>query len=771
MSSVTQSSQTLLNSIEMVKRNLPTNLREDGLFCLWKYIPDKDGKKPKKVPYNPLTKRAGDSSDKTTFASFEETIRAFDDSFDGIGMGIFDGNSAIDIDDCFVNGKPDLRAQDIISTMNCYYELSPSETGLHFYYKTHDFGYDKDKYYINKRNRDDPSKGLEVYISDTTSKFITVTGKGFNHCDMVDRTAEVQLILDKYMRGKDSTQASNIESKPVNLSDDEIIQIASNASNGAKFRALWSGDSTGYPSESEADLALCNMLAFYTGRDPERMDRMFRQSGLIRSKWDRRQAGTTYGKITIGKAIKNCTDVYRASQGGESVSDELAQFHVMKDGKPTAVIHNAIFEHIKQTEHVFVLSGIPYIYRGGVYVKDESGAKLKTLIRKCIYPSLIKSTTVKNIFDLFLQDSDIEMSDTKINQYPSHWINFQNGYYDPKEKRMIPHDYRHYAINQIPHEFNPDKCPQGGKMQEWLEFICPNPEDREMLLQYIGLCMTRDTSQEKFLFIVGLGGSGKSTLVNLIELIIGWDNISNIALEELQNRFASWGMAYKLINSCADLKISVFEDTSLLKKILGEDSMRAEPKGKNAFSFRPYARQIFSANELPIICNERTNAVYRRLLILNMSRIPKKQDPNFRSALGKEIDYMIYQSVKALERMYGAGEIFESYNSKKAVKQLRHDSDTVEAFIDDCMIKNDPSGKILQSELSRRYHQYCTDCERAELSRNKFYKALREKGYTHRVLHGQVYFVGLTPRKTTPSEVENDTQWQQASGEIVYFQN
>lgn len=66
----------------------------------------------------------------------------------------------------------------------------------------------------------------------------------------------------------------------------------------------------GYASQSEADLALCSHLAFWTGRDAAKMDSMFRQSGLMRDKWDRQQSGTTYGAITIQKAIENCKEVY-----------------------------------------------------------------------------------------------------------------------------------------------------------------------------------------------------------------------------------------------------------------------------------------------------------------------------------------------------------------------------------------------------------------------------------------------------------------------------
>ena len=91
---------------------------------------------------------------------------------------------------------------------------------------------------------------------------------------------------------------------------EQLLQLAKSSKNGAAFTALWNGALEGYSSPSEADLALCSYLAFWTGRDASKMDTMFRQSGLMRDKWDRQQSGTTYGAITIQKAIEHCREIY-----------------------------------------------------------------------------------------------------------------------------------------------------------------------------------------------------------------------------------------------------------------------------------------------------------------------------------------------------------------------------------------------------------------------------------------------------------------------------
>ena len=82
-----------------------------------------------------------------------------------------------------------------------------------------------------------------------------------------------------------------------------------------QFRQLWTGSVSGYRSQSEADLALCSHLAFWTGKDPKRMDELFRKSKLMRPKWDERHGRDTYGALTIRKAIEGCSNIYQPPKG------------------------------------------------------------------------------------------------------------------------------------------------------------------------------------------------------------------------------------------------------------------------------------------------------------------------------------------------------------------------------------------------------------------------------------------------------------------------
>lgn len=305
--------------------NLPETLKQRGLFCLWKY--EESNGRTTKMPYNPNSPQdRAKSNDRSTFAPMEKAQAAAAD-FDGMGIGIFDDITAIDIDHCIDDaGQLSPMAQDIVQTMDAYTEISPSGKGLRILFLAPGFRYDTGIYYTNRQHMDG-GQGLETYVAGQTYKYVTVTGNTLRSSDLVDRGKQLQAVLDRYMKRStaeqqpqgqqtlDSWQYVRMQQRTAaDLSDRELIDRAMNAGNGSAFTSLWNGDISGYPSHSEADQALCNLLAFWTNKDAARIDSLFRQSGLMRDKWNRRQSGTTYGNITIQKAIAGCAEGYTPPQ-------------------------------------------------------------------------------------------------------------------------------------------------------------------------------------------------------------------------------------------------------------------------------------------------------------------------------------------------------------------------------------------------------------------------------------------------------------------------
>lgn len=285
-----------------------THIDEHRYFCCWRYEERKG--RMTKVPYNPISGDMAKSNEKSTFGSFEQVMNCLErHEYNGAGIGIFEGICAIDLDHCVdQEGRMSESALQIVELMHSYTEISPGGDGIHILFKAEDFFYDSKKYYIMNHNA-----GIEVYVTGATNKYVTITGNRIQEqYDFGERSKELKQLLEEYMirpeREMDiSIHARNAINAVNSPDEEEILQMALNCRKGQAFSDLWYGNIGLYPSHSEADMALCSHLAFWTGCDANMMDRMFRRSGLMRPKWDDKRQGSTYGANTIHRARASCT--------------------------------------------------------------------------------------------------------------------------------------------------------------------------------------------------------------------------------------------------------------------------------------------------------------------------------------------------------------------------------------------------------------------------------------------------------------------------------
>jgi hypothetical protein len=278
------------------------NMRDLRQWLCWR-SEERDGK-PTKIPYSPLTGQRASSTTPETWAGYREAVRACKEhGYGGVGF-VFtpeDDLCGVDLDGCLdpETGEMEPWAREVIEELDSYTEISPSGTGVHILVRG-----DLPK----GRNR----KGrFEAY---DRGRYFTVTGKHLSGTpqSIESRQEELRAVVRRVF-GEPSTNYGH--GAPVTapgradngLSDAEVVRKALAASNGERFARLWTGDTSGYGSHSEADLALCGMLAFWTGGDATRIAALFRQSSLYRKKWDR----DDYRDKTISEALKGRTEFYK----------------------------------------------------------------------------------------------------------------------------------------------------------------------------------------------------------------------------------------------------------------------------------------------------------------------------------------------------------------------------------------------------------------------------------------------------------------------------
>jgi len=277
---------------------LPAELRNCEQWVDWKK--EARGDKQTKVPYNPRTGERAATNDPRTWAPFDVALQALKTgAYGGIGF-VFTNNDpyvGVDLDKCRdpESGSIAPWARGIVDRLDSFTEPSPSGTGLHI---------------ITRGSL--PSGGrrkglVEMYES---GRYFTMTGDVLDgRLTIEERTPELAALHAEIFRPVTQPRSvlATAVGTPVDLADEALLQKARAAVNGSAFSALWRGDWQGYGPQSEADLALCAHLAFWTGGDAARVDRLFRQSGLYRDKWDRRHYGDgrSYGEVTVMKAIQN----------------------------------------------------------------------------------------------------------------------------------------------------------------------------------------------------------------------------------------------------------------------------------------------------------------------------------------------------------------------------------------------------------------------------------------------------------------------------------
>lgn len=325
---------------------------------------------------------------------------------------------------------------------------------------------------------------------------------------------------------------------------------------------------------------------------------------------------------------------------------------------------------------------------------------------------------------------------------------------------MIDHDPKYMMINQIPFSFYPEQAKetlqQGTTIKHYLNLSMPDKTDQQTFWEYLGYCMTTDTCFQKFLMIKGKGGTGKSVTISLIQNIIGIENCSSISLQDLNKRFYATGLFGKQLNACADIPCTAMQSVDIIKKAVGEDTLLYEKKGQDPTQFHSYAKLLFSANEMPLNLDDKTNAYYRRLLVLDMNHsIPESEkDTLLKEKIRREADYAIHMGVAALKQLYTENHFCESSHSRECIEELYRSADSVKAFLDEKICKQN-GAKLKRSDMYKFYTNYCVENDRQSHGKSVFFRMMADKGYTLKRNSEGFYYDNLSMKEDDFVTVDN----------------
>ncbi|MDL2219865.1 phage/plasmid primase, P4 family [Ruminococcaceae bacterium OttesenSCG-928-O06] len=721
--------------------HIPHQLQQQGLFCLWKMEASKN--RTTKVPYNPQTGQRAKSNDKSTFAMFD-TVKSRIQAYSGLGIGIFNGISAIDIDHCIdEKGNLSEMARDIIDIMDCYTERSPSGKGLHLLFRTDSFYYDKKRYFVNNQ-----TVGLEVYVSGSTSKFLTITG------DIVavgktleNRTEQLKIVLDKYMvRSQKANKTLPPPAPTKSTSPDKLIlKKAAQGKRGHEFSQLMRGDISTYPSESEADLALCNTLAFWCQRDAVQMDRLFRKSGLMRPKWDEIHGASTYGAMTIQKAIDACQNVYDPKHNKKTTSTqsidpikELAQLHPesnkrypktdLGDGNLFADYYKGVARFVSDRKKWF-------IYDGQRWKPDVQNLQAMELCKQLSnhllqYAKTIKDEDTRNSYvkhvgywqrrnyrETILKDA-ASVHPILYNQFDKNpmLFNCKNG-----TLNLATGTFHAHRPDDLLSKISGVTYDPKAKAGRWIRFVGEVMQGDQELVDYfqkaLGYALTGDTRHECFFMLFGpTSRNGKGTAMETYAKMMG-EYASAARPESIsQKNKTSSGAANEDIARLAGARfVNISEpdknmvlSAAMVKSLTGNDTITARHLYEGSFEFKPQFKLFINTNYLPAV-TDMTLFSSGRVKVIPFEKhfTEAEQDKGLKSELAKDANLSgllnwCMEGLKAIEQ----GNFDVPQAILDANEEYAYNSDRTTRFIEDEMI-SDSMAMTLINDAYERYKEWC----------------------------------------------------------------
>lgn len=722
-------------------KNIPAELQNVPQWVCWN--------SSDKIPKNPATGKNAQSNNPQTWGTFAQAVKACDTfHLDGIGFMFAPPYFGVDLDHCI--DKVDF-CDEFIETLQSYAEISMSGNGLHI---------------ICKGTLPEGTRrrgNVEMY---SKGRYFACTGNIYNpkYTEIRDCTETIKILHSKYL----PADTPKIEPKtfiPIDLDDMEIIDKARNCKSGYLFTALYDGNWQGmYPSQSEADIAFCNMLAFWTQKNAEQIDRIFRSSGLMRPKWDKKRGAETYGNITIGKAIANCNDVYDPEVHKDNTALAFAVFGSGKmqvevsrknyDMTDTGNAHR-LYDKFSSSLHYSYNRKKWYFWDGKCWRIDESGEVKKLADKVCedlkqeafleqdeeIQKEKLKwasrTASSKNKEAMVKECQHLEKIPVLLDNFDSYtdYLNCKNGIVNLRNGELLPHDPNFMMSKMCFAEYDRE----WGKPELWLKFLDDITAGDKELQRYIQKCVGYSISgsnrEQCAYFLYGMGNNGKSTFLDTIADIIGTyaanTQPESIMLKRFGNDTANSDIARlksARFVTCEELTDGVRLNEGLLKQLTGGSKITCRFLYGDEFEYTPEFKIWMATNHKPIIRGT-DFGIWRRIKLIpfEVNISAEKVDKNLKYKLRKESSQILAWAVQGCIMWQKEG-IQEPTCVLDAVKEYKQEMDLLATFIEQCLVI-DYETKIATSaqNLFKLYMQWAKNNNEYEMSSNKFFREISKR--------------------------------------------
>ncbi|NRO84145.1 hypothetical protein IMAU10149_00717 [Lactobacillus helveticus] len=760
------------------EKTIPKELKELkqwGLFHL-KYVPER--KKNTKIPVNPYDGKAGKSNDPSTWSDFDTALAALNkiDRADGLAFYFANGYVGLDIDhiqdDLSDWYQGDSSSDNLVNkfkvlTKGTYMEVSQSGTGIHAVFKGEIPG---------RRRR----KGnFEMYQA---GRFFALTGNTISP-PIVEALKKPEMQeLYNYLFDKDKkvpTTVNDSEISEINLSISEIIKRAEESKTGTRFRMFMKGGwEQFYSSQSEADLAFANDLAFWCGRDFHKMDTIFRNSSLMRDKYDEKRGATTYGVSLLNRAINDAQNIYDPQQDGKK-PDIIFSWNQPKKKKQARSWDDTgrgqrlndqfgeAFRYLADDKQWYFYNGSYWEPDNGRHIELAAEKVVNSIKAEKLDASFATKTGEDKIMSewrKFIKDSRSHMAkvhmidefkkyvtiDHGLFDHDNMILNTESGYVDLTNGELKDHNIKMMFSEQTTAEYSDNiDAPM------WESFLDQIFNQDKELIHYIqkavGYSATGSTAEQVMFLLLGSGRNGKSVFFNTLRNILG-SYAKQMSVESIVVH-NSGGNANSDIARLENTRLVTSSeanegsrlDESLVKQLTGGDRILARFLYGKEFEYDPKFKIWMATNHLPFIRGT-DEGIWRRLKVIPFNvQIPKdKVDKNLENKLKSEWTGILNWIVQGAIMWQKEG-LEDPEKVKNASRNYRQSMDPLEAFLDECCIASG-SYSIKTRPLYDTYREWTKRSNEHLMSMTKFGKEMSKKLPRERKTDG-IYYVGIKLKK------------------------
>lgn len=716
-----------------------------------------------KIPKNPYTGGKAMSNNPSTWSDYKTACKAVEKyHFDGVGFMFAPPYFGVDLDKCIQDTD---FVDEFVEGLQSYNEISRSGNGIHIICKG--------KLPEGGRRRE----RVEMY---SEGRYFIMTGNPYNakYQDIVDCTERIKVLHSKYLPDLTPQTIRDMQFVRLEMDDTDIIDKARACKTGKIFQLLYEGSWQGlFNSQSEADLALCSQLAFWCQKDSLQIDRIFRSSGLMRDKWDEKRGSTTYGQMTVDKAVSTCSEVYMPLKGGNDTELALSLFGKKKpkrsknyDRTDTGNAHRLYDRCAGEIRYSYARKKW-YYWTGKMWTLDDTGEVKK-------YTDLVLSDMKAQAFEIeddeerakFLKFVNICGNSNRKNamivetqhlegipvlpeqmDVYQEYLNCQNGIVNLRNGELMPHssDFMMSKICWCEYDIMPH---EPVRWMSFLRDVCDNDTELIRYLQKcVGYSLTGNTREQCAFFLYGVGNNGKSTFLETIADMMG-GYAANAQPDTLMVKRSDSGGANSDIARLKSIRFVTTEEPSegvrlnegLVKQLTGGGKVTCRFLFGDEFEYEPEFKIWIATNHKPVIRGTDVG-IWRRIRLIPFEvNIPKDRvDKGLKYKLREEMPQILHWAVDGYKLYMQEGLEMPS-RVRKATEEYKSEMDLLQTFTDACIVIDYtvPKG-VPANELYSAYVRWAERNNEYVMTSRKFFteigKKLPEKKRDARgIVYGQI---------------------------------